>query len=503
MMRTTLALGFVLLAATVSAACSDTFGLGGGNGADSPSSSGGASGAPGSTPEGSTPVPVARIETPDPFAGLPKGAEQTAKVCGRGRRDRVIDGLCSGATIDGIDSLLGALKLSFRDPSARGSNGGSDGNPGFVLLGHSSSLIAKNVSAVNPRAFVFTSTQGAPRQLPGYTVVGFTRGETFVEIASQDRNTGKLTLYLVKFDIDCEAKHTCTNGDIFQGNIESGWRGFTLYDDTDLGNTILDCNHCHQPDKSAPKGLLMRELRDPWTHWLRKDKEGGAALFVDFLRVHGDESYGGIPKELVQKSDPRALEDLVVGQGFAPSDENLFDSRTIETEVKRVASQQPVVNTPAGSSSTWQRLYDKSLAGRLIPPPYHDVKVTDPGKLLFVSHKYVALKKGEIAGSDLPDMRQVFLDDAMEELSFYPRKGASGEEVLLHTCGQCHHPDLDQGISRAKFDVSKLATMDRGMRETAIARMMLPPRDLKKMPPVMMRELTKEALDAAVAHLRK
>lgn len=503
MMRTTLALGFALLAATVSAACSDTLGLSSSSSGGASSSSGGSSSGSSGKPEDETAVPVQRIETPDPFAGLPKGAAQTAAVCARGRNDRVLSGLCGGATIDGIDALLGALKLNFKDESPRGSNGGDDGNPGFVLLAHSSSLIAKNVSAVNPRAFVFTSTRGAPQRLPGYTVVGFTRGETFVEIASEDRNTGKLTMYLVKFDIDCEANHSCTNGDLFQPAIESNWRGFTLYDDTDLKNTVLDCNHCHQPDRDAPKGLLMRELKDPWTHWMRKDKEGGAALLTDYLRVHGDERYGGIPAALVQKTDPRALEDLVVGQGFAPSDTNLFDSRRIEQEVKSVAPQQPMLNTPAGSSSTWKRLYDRSVAGKMIPPPYHDVKVTDPGKLLFVSHRYVDLKAGVIPASEMPDMRQVFLDDAMEELSFYPPKGATGEQVLMHACAQCHQPSLEQGISRANFDVSQLATMPKGMKETAIARMLLPASDIKKMPPVMMRELTKEALDAAVDYLRK
>lgn len=45
----------------------------------------------------------------------------------------------------------------------------------------------------------------------------------------------------------------------------------------------------------------------------------------------------------------------------------MFDTETIEREVKTSASQQPDVNVPVGKSSTWQRLYDAAARGESIP----------------------------------------------------------------------------------------------------------------------------------------
>lgn len=506
MMRKSLALAFALVASTLAAACSDGIGLLGGGGRGSAEEEGASD--PASQPPSEThitdPADLRKEAHPNPFAALKAGPEQTAAVCARGVNNRVTQAFCGGSTpnIRGIDDLLAAVGLSFKDRSERGSNGGN-GNPGFAMLGHSSSIIARNVSAVNPRAIIFDSAGGIAQRVRGYTVVGFTRGETFVELASEDPNTRKLTFYVVKFDLACEAKGSCTNADLFTDRVEKNWTGFTLYEDSDLKNTILDCIHCHQPNRDAPKGLLMREIADPWTHWFRNDRPGGIALLVDYKRVHEGEDYGGIPAALVEKSDARALEDLVKGQNFTPPPNVQFQSKKIEAEVQSSSPGQPAVNTPPGSSPTWNALYEMAVQGQELPPPYHDVKVTDPDKLLYVSTKYVQLRNGQIADKDLPDMRRVFLDDALADLSFIPKKGASGKEVLLQACAQCHQPALDQTISRARFDVSKLDSMDKNMKESAIARMTLPSSDIRKMPPIMMRELPKDALDAAVAELRK
>src|SRR5262249_46167171 len=149
-------------------------------------------------------------------------------------------------------------------------------------------------------------------------------------------------------------------------------------------------------------------------------------------------------------------EDVVKGQGFNDQP-NAFDSKQIESEVTDSSGgSQPAVNTPMGRSSTWQAIYQGALSGQFIPVPYHDVKVTDPNKLQYVSDEY---KKFMTQGGTLPDTRRVFLDDAFEELLFRSRAGASGHEVLVQTCAQCHNPRLDQDVSRAKFDVTKLDSM--------------------------------------------
>ncbi len=499
MIRNHLALGVALVSAALASACSDGFGLGvfGGGEEQDPAKGGAAADGKPSEDPIYDPADLRKEAHPDLFAGLNSGPEQTAAVCARGQDNRVTRGLCNGASITGVRDVLRALQIDFKNPNGRNA---FDGNPGFALLANSSSLIARNVSAVNPRAIVFTPVPGLPQRLRGYTVASYTRGETFVEMASEDARTGQLTFYLLKFELGCEKNEGgCTNGDLFSPDVESNWKGFTLYDDSDLKNSILDCLSCHQPNRKAAKALLMRELRDPWTHWFRNDRPGGIQLLIDYKRVHGGEEYGGIPAQMIDKSDARALEDMIVGQGLVPRDEVVFQSKTIETEVQSSAPQQPAINTPPGTSRTWETLFQKSLAGQELPPPYHDVKVTDPDKLLFVSNKYVQMMNGQIEKSQLPDMRRVFLEDALSDLSFVPRKDATGKEILLHMCAQCHQPDLDQSISRAKFDMKQFVdgTMPKAERVLAVARMRMSSSDVLKMPPLFMRELPPEAIDKA------
>ncbi len=496
-----LVLGVALVCALAAAAC--------GNEPLEQSSGDNAGSSGGSVDQGSRPdfedpkTPDEEV-LPDPLEGLAKGQAQLDKVCARGQRDAVTRAFCgTGKKVGSILELQDALGIGFKDRSDKGLNGGN-GNPAFAVLGHSSSLVARSVSAINPRAFVFSPPPGRPQRIPGYVVMGFARGETFVEIAAEDAQTRKLTFYLFKFDIPCEASHACKPADLLTPSVEKGWTGFSLYDDEDLKNTLVDCRHCHQPGGPSTKPMLrMQELRDPWTHWFHSDRPGGIALIKDFVNAHGDkEDYGGIPAGIMQQSDGRALEDLIAGQGFG-TQPNVFDTETIEREVKTSASQQPDVNVPVGKSSTWQRLYDAAARGESIPPPYHDVKVTDPQKLAFASDAYRNVMDGKLPRADLPDIRRVFLDDALEGMTMRTKKGATGREVIIQACAQCHNPRLDQSISRAQFDVTKLDSMTAQQKANAIARLKLPPSDRKHMPPALMRSLSDEALAAAIAELAK
>jgi hypothetical protein len=496
----TSALAFgIVFGAAVAAACSSEGDLDGlARGPNGPI----ASGEPGTPPPSDVRDPTSE-EHPDPLASFPKGKEQLERLCARGDDNKVTQALCSGPSITSIAELQERLGLAFQNRTPTGQNG-RNGNPGFALLGHSSSLVAQSVSAINPRAFVFNAPPGRPERVPGYVVMGFVRGEPFVEIAAENPRTRKLSFYLLRFEPECEAAHACTHGDLLTPAIEKDWKGFSLYDDEDLKNTILDCRHCHQPNKDFEPGLRMQELRDPWTHWFRNDRPGGVALYVDYLRVHGeDEDYGGIPGAIIQKADPRALEDLVVGAGFG-GQPNSFNSRRIEEEVRRSSSEQPIVNVPAGRSQTWEALYEASFEGAAIPPPYHDVKVTDPDKLVFASNMYVDVKEGRRPASELPDIRKVFLEEAFEAMSFRTRSvGVNGKDVIVQACAQCHNPRLDQDISRAKFDVSRLDQMNRAEKDRAIARMLMKRSDIGHMPPAMMRTLSPEALKLAIDELSK
>jgi hypothetical protein len=462
-------------------------------------------------PDFNDPRTTAKEGLPDPLEGLKRGADQNAALCARvgvlndtnPNFNAVTNAVCNERrSITNIKELLAAVGLAFTrtDPNA---TNGSNGNPGFALSGHSSSLVGRTVSAINPRAFVFSPPPGQPTRIPGYVAIAFTRGEPFVEIAAESpRAPNKLSFYLFKFELACEAAKNCQNGDLLTPAVESNWKGFGVYDDEDLKNTLVDCRHCHQPDGPSSRMMLrMQELEDPWTHWFRSDRPGGRTLLQDYFRAHPvEEEYAGIPGALISKADGRALEDLVKGQGFA-AQPNAFNSQAIEAEVKASAPEQPAINKPPGKSTTWQAIYDQSAAGNFIPVPYHDVKVTDPDKLQFASDEYRKLIGGQ--STTLPDIRRVFLNEALEEMTFLPRAGASGRDVLVQSCAQCHNAKLDQTISRAKFDVTRLDSMSRAEKDVAIARLNLPSADRLKMPPASMRSLPDDARNAAIQELRK
>lgn len=456
---------------------------------------------------------------PDPFEGLPRGQEQINALCQRvgitagssaqsnepnPNFNAVTNAFCrEQQSITSIADVQKALGLSFTKTDAQATNG-SNGNPGFALLSHSSSLIARNVSAINPRAFIFSPPPGQPVKIPGFVVMGFSRGEPFLEVAAQQpKNGDKISFYLIRFTPECEETNSCKPGDLLTPAIEKNWKSVTVYDDEDLKNSLADCRHCHQPDGPGTKTILrMQELQDPWTHWFRNDRPGGVALLQDFFRAHGtNEDYGGIPAAIIGKSDGRALEDLVTGQGFG-TQPNGFDSKVIEKEIEESSSKQPEINTPPGQSSTWKQLYQASINGQFIPPPYHDVKVTDPDKLQFATDEYKKFLNGGPA-SALPDIRRVFLDDALEDLTFLPKSGLNGRQVLMQTCAQCHNNKLDQTISRAKFDVTALDSMSRQEKDLAIQRLLLPAAERLHMPPASMRTLPDDARQAAIDELKK
>ena len=179
---------------------------------------------------------------------------------------------------------------------------------------------------------------------------------------------------------------------------------------------------------------------------------------------------------------------------------NVFETTTIEAEVNASAGGQPDVNVPKGSSNTWQRIYNRAYAGNFIPVPYHDVKVTDPDKLQYLSDQY---KLFQTSGGTLPDIRRSFLDSALEDMLMVSKTGATGADILVSTCAQCHNGKLDQTISRAKFDATNLAAMSRAEKDLAISRLNLSPSDRLKMPPAFMRSLPDDANAAAIAELKK
>jgi hypothetical protein len=443
---------------------------------------------------------------PDPFAGLPSGSAQLDILCARGGQDGVTLKLCTTPRpqLSGLADLQRALGLAFADPGGAGN--GSGGNPGFVLSGHSSSLVARSVTALNPRAFVFTPPPlGADK---AFVAMTFTRGEQIVELATRDpsaaQGKGALAFYLVKYEQACNQTGSCTWGDVLTPETERNWKSWTLYEDDDLKDTVLDCLHCHQP--GGPSGaeiLRMQEHEDPWTHFFRRDRPGGAALIADYVAMHAGEDYGPIPAALVPASDPAQLAKLVDAENDGALQPNPYPTAAIEHEVEASVPGQPQINVPRGLSPSWQAVYERAAAGLAIAVPYHDAKVTDPTQVARLTAIYKRVASGAVAPAYLPDIRDAFLDAALIDLTFRPTPGQDARAILTQMCHQCHNSALDASLSRARFNVDLLDSLGRLERDLAVQRLLLPETDVHRMPPVRFRALTPNDIATVVAFLQQ
>lgn len=431
----------------------------------------------------------------DPLAGFPTGERQRQTLCARGARNPVTAVFCAEKPpeIRSLVDLQRALNLDFRADDGSGRT-----NPQFAITGHSTSLVTRYTSSINPRAILF-------RQGFGFTAMGFVRGEQFAELVTRDRS-GALAFYLVHFRQECnEREDGCGPGDLYTPEVEKNWTSISIYGAEDLRNNVMDCTQCHQSEGPGTRAILrMQELQPPWTHWFRATTPGGVALLQDYNAAKGGEGYAGIPGEMLSRSEPLSLQLLVTLQGFAGAQINEFRTAQIEVEVATSALGQPFLNRVPGKSPTWEALYAKNVAGQTIPVPYHDVKVTDPAKLARVSRAYQSYRAGTAKADQVPDLRDVFPDDRarLAEIGFAPKPGLDGPGLLRQVCSQCHNGKLDQTIPRALFDAD-LSEMSRAEKDLAIQRVLLPPDDLRVMPPQRFRTLSEAERSTLVEYLRQ
>jgi hypothetical protein len=386
-----------------------------------------------------------------------------------------------------LKDLQAQLGLAFTN--VNGGNG-VNGNPAFALMGHSSSLVSRFVSAFNPRAIVFTPPPADGSKPVGYAILAFTRGEHFAEVAVHDPTLDVVNFYLVRFTQDCDTQPGgCTPGQLITPEVEKNWGVVTVYESsTEINNTVVDCLQCHQPDgPSGPKILRMQERTAPYTHFFSSQTVGGRQLLADFHAAHGTtEDYGPIPASMIDKSDPSLLARFVFQSGFS-TQPNYFNSSLIESEVRLSAKGQPQINVPPGRSATWQAIYDQAKSGRFIAVPYHDVKVTDPDKLSNATSIYQQLLAGMTQPSAVPDLRDVFLTQGLSDMGFAPASGLDGRSLLVQMCQQCHNGRLDQTLTRARFNVEQLDQLSRDEKDQAIQRLMLDASSSKRMPPPALR----------------
>jgi len=441
----------------------------------------------------------------DPLALMPRGPEQTARVCARPGSDTVRDAFCNG-TADRYTSLTelqtalhtGTDVMGPFTPTVTGSISS------LSISAHSTGLVARSVSAINPRV-IAVRVSFQPFDM---LAAAFTRGEQFVELVARDHRETSLRFYLAAFRQQCnDAAAGCTPGHLLTPAIEHNWTEVTLYDQTDLANTVLDCAPCHQTaGPGTPTMLRLQEFDSPWTHWFWQNSAGGRALLADYAAAKGDEPLAGMSASQIMGSDPQALTTMVALSN--PTQPNEFDAFHIEAEVQASAAalggMQPEDNRIPGESATWRIAYGQALRGEAIPVPYYNVKVTDPDKLVRMTAAYRAFLAGELERERLPDIRDVFPDDAqrLAEQSFGTDPSLDGRATLVSACSLCHNSRLDQTQSRARFRPD-LDAMTRAEKDVAIERLLLPPDNPFAMPPARSRILSEAARRSAIDALRQ
>jgi hypothetical protein len=433
---------------------------------------------------------------------LPKGSTQLADLCSRGYQDPIAKAFCASPSpsISNLDDVLKTIGLPFAPgPYASGMlMSGQNGNPGYVMTAQSTSITTRKVSQLNPRAILFTPPlargrmTGTPKPNASYVAMGFTRGDEAVELLGKDPANGQPRFFLLKYTLACEAAPGgCTNADLYTPNVEKNFTSWSLYSEDDLKDTTLDCLQCHQPQgPGTPKMLRMQELQRPWQHWMYNDATGVAALRADFHGAHGTtEAYGGIPGQIMDLADVQQLEAFVENNGYI-NQPNEFDGKTILAEL-----------TAGGTSATWSSEYANSEAGNDIPVPYFGTMATDPLKVQALITQYSGVVSGSLPASALGDMSDVFTDTAERAMTHKPAMGLTGQQILVQVCQQCHNSRLDQTISRASFNVEKLAQLSPVEKQEAIRRINTAPDACDHMPPQRFRELDANEIALVTAAL--
>lgn len=407
----------------------------------------------------------------DYFEELPVGAEQFAALCARGHGDRFFQWYCAAATPPTITSLETILEgVGLKDPAA-------PEDMRFVLTGHSSSLVGRRTTVLNPRAVIFSE------EVEDYVAVGFVRGDGLAEIAAFDTVNNRINLYLVRAQLPCG--DNCTNADRYLPSVESGWQAVDVYFDDDIKNTPLDCLQCHEPGgKGTGKILRMQELQDPWTHFFR-DNRGTRLLLDQFQAAHPGEDYAGIPAVQIIDSQPADLEDFIRAAGFG-NQPNEFDGDAINND-------DPDVTTP---NAAWTQLYDRATQGLAISPPFFGINPFDPAKVASAGAAYRAVANGSAGPDTLPDMTDLFAENAKPYLGFVPMMGADAKQIVQHRCGTCHDGRFP-GISRDNFKISEFPDqLTAEMKAKVMERINLPVTSRKRMPPIMFSELQAEHVQA-------
>jgi hypothetical protein len=430
------------------------------------------------------------------LTGLPE-------LCARAATDAVRDVFCVPGAPAQIGSLrelqaaLGVNSIPLDMDEATAARITLDPNAlidSMVFLGHSTALLGRVVSAINPRALI----------LGRRAIMAFQRGVQQVEIISPDREDNGLNFYLVSFRQACnDAPRGCAPGDLYTPQIERDWTAVTLHDDEDLKNAPSDCRQCHQRGLEHPV-LLMRELQGPWTHFFAPDPDdrpnpggagtGGRELVRAFKQAKTGEIYAGVPAAVMSHTVGVTLQNAV------------FSAQPLE--FPSLAIEYELVGAKADGarrrSATWDAAYGAFKRGEQLALPHFEPNPADAHKQAQLIRAYQRYRAGELGAEQLPDLADIFPDDPQlrAEIGLQVEPDATPVQALIQSCCPCHNDVLDQSISRARFNVA-LSRLGRSEIDLAIERIQQPRDATGVMPPPESRQLTDAVRARLLEYLRQ
>ncbi len=442
---------------------------------------------------------------------VPFDSAKLTQMCARGNGDKVAQALCDGPQITSMSELVETL--GFQQPF-------------FSMTANSSSLVGRDVSALNPR-LIIGETMGAnlfgggdfpavETGLEGVMALGFVRGEQLVELMAYDPGTDALNFYLLMFEQGCnDTESGCQVSDLVTPAIESNWSRWTVYQDTDLVNTSLDCNVCHQPlGVGTPKVPRLQEISNSWTHWFptRPAAQGGGwssggsgttglppqdpsqhgtrsseVLWTMFEGMHGnDPTYGGVPLEDIREAAAGPDIETFVRSWLTVRDDQLPEALRIPAFGSGEGSDYFCDSSSMerdGADSDWSPQFERVVNGQRLPLPSHRIDITSELARDEVIETYKAVQSGSLPPEDMVHPSAAIAYSSMTEMSLVPPQEATAEQILTHMCARCHNGNLDQSLSRARFDATALGQLDAAQKAVIADRIERHDGDKFQMPP--------------------
>src|SRR5690606_2433584 len=125
---------------------------------------------------------------------------------------------------------------------------------------------------------------------------------------------------------------------------------------------------------------------------------------------------------------------------------------------------QPQSNVNLSTSPTWLQAYiTRSQAQALanfggVLMPYRDCKQSDPALLPQFTVMYRQVRDGALPPNMMPHLPAVNLsgEQFLRDRTLLPRAGLDARGILNNACIHCHNSNLNQNITRARFNAQDL-----------------------------------------------